>query len=59
MTELEVHRWESRDGVLTEAALHLRYLPSWSYRISINEYEPGVKVWVLTPEFRMTPRQTI
>jgi hypothetical protein len=63
MTSLQVHRWDSRDGDLTEAVLRLRYLPAWHHRITIREYEPGGKfdgrVWVLPPEVRVPPKHTV
>lgn len=42
MTSLQVQRWNERDdGDLTEAAVRLRYLPVWHYRIAIHEYKRG------------------
>jgi hypothetical protein len=43
MSALYVHRWNPREGDLTEAALRLKYLPAWHHRIAIHEFAPGVR----------------
>jgi hypothetical protein len=41
---MQAKRWNVReDGKLTEAALRLKYLPAWHYRLVVQRYDAGVR----------------
>jgi hypothetical protein len=49
VASIQTERWNpGEDGLLTEAALRLKYLPAWHHRVAINRYDSGTRFSALT-----------